>query len=378
MIKWHVNKDNLVKPCNADVRDCPYKHFDSPRAAEKYVESLFANEKLMSLSKKSLFFNASSMREVFSRTRAGQMVAIGGVVVMTISVGNFVSSPSASEVREANIQKHKDSLSEAYGEDYVLPEDETLTDEARARIIETRKKLEENTTNMSVDELLNNAEKQTKGLKNALDDFFKNKQEQKKAPSSDVLWMGGGMRPKPEEVKLARERLSQLKVRPEYKIEYNRVRDYGNFESGIVGEIEHRDIPNATFAGSSIKDRALSGDFIDPYTGEKVIIIKGSSTDTNVDHIVALKEANDSGAMNLSKQERRKLANDPDNLIITSASANKDKTHYDAREWLPSYEPAQCKMVIAQIHVKTKYDLNVDPAEQRALANILEHRCNQE
>ena len=102
----------------------------------------------------------------------------------------------------------------------------------------------------------------------------------------------------------------------------------------------------------------------------------GCSSDEHVDHIVALKEAYDSGAANWSNSRKRQFANDPLNQWCLEASLNQSKLDRDLAEW--SGGSCQQRNHIARftIAVKAKYSLSVDPAEQRANQAALDASCS--
>lgn len=66
----------------------------------------------------------------------------------------------------------------------------------------------------------------------------------------------------------------------------------------------------------------------------------------DIDHLVPLAEARDSGAPNWSAQERRRYANDlgdARSLAAVSARENRGKADQDPREWLPTDPHARCR-----------------------------------
>ena len=96
-----------------------------------------------------------------------------------------------------------------------------------------------------------------------------------------------------------------------------------------------------------------------------------SEDDVQVDHIVALSEAWDSGASGWSTVQLDEFGGDLDNLWVMTTELNLAKTYGDAAEWLPPHEPAVCDYVAAYIAVKAEWGLTVDPAEHDALAAAL-------
>ena len=90
-----------------------------------------------------------------------------------------------------------------------------------------------------------------------------------------------------------------------------------------------------------------------------------------IDHVVALGDAWQKGAQQLTAQQREHLANDPLNLIAVDGPANQDKSASDAATWLPPNKAFRCHYVARQISVKAAYRLWVTPAEKEAMKRIL-------
>jgi len=98
------------------------------------------------------------------------------------------------------------------------------------------------------------------------------------------------------------------------------------------------------------------------------------SSSFDIDHVVALKEAWDSGAWNWTAEQRRAFANDlsqPYFLIAVTASSNRSKSDRDPAEWLPTNTGYRCDYVRIWIDVKRAWNLSVDQSEHDALARIL-------
>lgn len=117
----------------------------------------------------------------------------------------------------------------------------------------------------------------------------------------------------------------------------------------------------------------LSGTLNDPYTGKVISFQRGSGTSGSVqiDHVVALSDAWQKGAQQLTPQLREKLANDGLNLLAVDGPANQNKGDGDAATWLPSNKPIRCSYVARQITVKLKYSLWITAAEKTAMQKIL-------
>jgi hypothetical protein len=133
--------------------------------------------------------------------------------------------------------------------------------------------------------------------------------------------------------------------------------------------ILRRDLTNIQSDGC----RVTSGTLIDPYTGKTLAFIRGSKTSSavQIDHVVALSDAWQKGAQQLSKEDRVKLANDPLELLAVDGDANQQKSDGDAATWLPPNTAFRCEYVSRQITIKKKYSLWVTEAEKAALRRVL-------
>jgi hypothetical protein len=90
-----------------------------------------------------------------------------------------------------------------------------------------------------------------------------------------------------------------------------------------------------------------------------------------IDHVVALSDAWQTGAQQLSANQREQLANDPLELLAVDGPANQQKSDGDAATWLPPNKPFRCQYVARQIAVKAKYMLWVTAAEKEAMQRVL-------
>lgn len=137
--------------------------------------------------------------------------------------------------------------------------------------------------------------------------------------------------------------------------------------------ILHRDLQNPVLDENCL---VISGTLNDPYTGTVILFTKGSS-DIQIDHVVALSDAWQTGAQVLTKAQRIQLANDPMELLAVQGDANQQKSDGDAATWLPSHKSFRCEYVARQIAVKQKYSLWVVPAEKQAMLDVLTTCPNQ-
>ncbi|HCH34855.1 MAG: hypothetical protein UY35_C0005G0130 [Candidatus Saccharibacteria bacterium GW2011_GWC2_48_9] len=122
--------------------------------------------------------------------------------------------------------------------------------------------------------------------------------------------------------------------------------------------------------------RVVSGTLQDPYTGAQIEFTRGKTTsdDVQIDHVVALSNAWQTGAQQLSSEQRRSFANDPLNLVAVDGAANQQKSDGDAATWLPADKSFRCQYVARQIAVKQAYSLWVTSAEKLAMETVL-RRC---
>jgi hypothetical protein len=90
-----------------------------------------------------------------------------------------------------------------------------------------------------------------------------------------------------------------------------------------------------------------------------------------IDHVVALAEAWDSGASAWTPARRKAYANDldvPFALLAVSSATNQSKSDKDPADWLPPALAAECQFIGDWIAVKVRWDLAVDVRERDALA----------
>jgi len=140
----------------------------------------------------------------------------------------------------------------------------------------------------------------------------------------------------------------------------------------IRDRILARDMTNVRYRSAADCD-VMSGTLNDPYTGKAIQFVRGASTSSKVqiDHVVAISDAWQTGAQQISAQSRHQLYNDPLELLAVDGPANTQKSDGDAATWLPSNKSYRCRYVARQIAVKLKYHLWVTQAEHDAIARVL-------
>ena len=113
------------------------------------------------------------------------------------------------------------------------------------------------------------------------------------------------------------------------------------------------------------------GEWISRYDGLTEV---GNGRGFDVDHLVPLAEAWESGAHDWSADRREQYANDlgyEHSLIAVSARSNRLKGAQDPVTWLPPEAGQHCWYAAAWVHVKTRWMLSVDTAEVTTLQSVL-------
>jgi hypothetical protein len=166
--------------------------------------------------------------------------------------------------------------------------------------------------------------------------------------------------------------LESLRVAAESRTGYNR----DLFEHWI----------DADGDGCNTRIEVLQAETRTPITGTGCDLTGGSwfseydgATTTNastfdVDHVVPLAEAWDSGANAWTAERRRDFANDlanPGSLIAVSASSNRSKSDQDPAEWVPPRTEYRCTYATDYVRVKKVWDLAVDAAELASLRGVV-------
>lgn len=139
-------------------------------------------------------------------------------------------------------------------------------------------------------------------------------------------------------------------------------------------DILYRDLTSIKYKDGTKECVVQSGILIDPYSGEKISFLRGvaTSSEVQIDHVVALSNAWQTGAFKLTYDKRLAFANDPMNLLAVKGRLNSQKGDGDAATWLPPRKNIRCAYVAQQIVVKAKYGLWVTKPEKAAMLNLLD------
>jgi Protein of unknown function (DUF1524) len=134
-----------------------------------------------------------------------------------------------------------------------------------------------------------------------------------------------------------------------------------------------RDLVQVAFRADTQSCVVATGVLHDPYSGDTVPFTRGPDTsdDVQIDHVVALSNAWQTGAQQLDPTTRELFANDPLNLMATEGKINQTKRDGDAATWLPPARGFRCAYVARQVAVKAKYSLWVTSAEHDAISRVL-------
>ena len=144
----------------------------------------------------------------------------------------------------------------------------------------------------------------------------------------------------------------------------------------IRDDVLARDLQNTVTTGCQVESGVLE----DPYTGSTIEFTRGKSTSSavQIDHVVALENAWQSGAKSWSTAEKYQFGNDPYNMLAVDGPTNEAKGSASAAYWLPTNGEYRCEYVARQIGVKAAYKLSVASDEKQAMLAVLNSCPNQQ
>lgn len=136
--------------------------------------------------------------------------------------------------------------------------------------------------------------------------------------------------------------------------------------------------------GCSTRNEVLLAEADDPTTVSGTCTLSGgrwysyydrvpwtNTSDLDIDHMVPLAEAWDSGARTWTSTVRRDFANDLGDyrsLVAVTDNVNQTKGDQDPGTWLPQYD--QCRYLREFVAVKHRWRLTVDSAEKSAMTSL--------
>ena len=177
----------------------------------------------------------------------------------------------------------------------------------------------------------------------------------------------------------ARSVLSSIKVENEYQTGYKRKlfihwADLDGNGCDTREEVLMRDSVSKPQV-DSYRCYVVAGDWVSPYDGAKL----GDRGDVDIDHVVALKEAWDSGAWAWSESQRKAYANDMTDrrtLIAVTDRVNVSKSDKDPSNWMPPLRSYWCTYLADWISVKARWGLSMDQSEFGRISNLLVSDCS--
>lgn len=117
--------------------------------------------------------------------------------------------------------------------------------------------------------------------------------------------------------------------------------------------------------------RVLSGTWIDPYSKDKFT----NSSKLDIDHVIPLSAAAQSGGQAWSKEKKEKFANDKSQLLAVSATENRKKSDDGPGDYMPPNKDFRCDYSKMWIDTSLKYGLSIEKSDKTALTSAL-RKCS--
>lgn len=172
---------------------------------------------------------------------------------------------------------------------------------------------------------------------------------------------------------------------------YDRERYFGGWASNGCGSATTRDTILARDLKDAVKNprcQVTSGTLSDPYTGRTIQFRRGRNTSSavQIDHVVALLDAWESGARDWDQAKRVQYANSPDVLLASDGPANMAKgSGLDANGtslyrsqnsgapdvWMPDNKAYRCDYMAKRATIKSKWGLTMTPREKQQTVSVL-------
>ena len=192
-----------------------------------------------------------------------------------------------------------------------------------------------------------------------------------------INWLGGHADQPLSDASSARSMLDTLRIADEFRSGYQRDL-FGASWLDLDGD--GCDTRSEVLISQSVEPASTSGMctvrsglWFSPFDGEWV----DDPSNLDIDHLVPLAEAWDSGASSWTEESLQSFANDnqtPYALIAVTSSSNRSKGDRDPSDWMPSQESFHCEYAALWVSVKVSWSLAVDPREYDSLAATLD-RC---
>ncbi len=172
---------------------------------------------------------------------------------------------------------------------------------------------------------------------------------------------------------------------------YDRERYFGGWASNGCGSATTRDTILARDLKDAVKNpkcQVTSGTLSDPYTGQTISFRRGRNTSSavQIDHVVALLDAWESGARDWDQAKRVQYANSPDVLLASDGPANMAKGSgldvngtalYRPQDsgapdvWMPDNKAYRCDYMAKRATIKSKWGLTMTPREKQQTVSVL-------
>ena len=172
---------------------------------------------------------------------------------------------------------------------------------------------------------------------------------------------------------------------------YDRERYFGGWASNGCGSATTRDTILARDLKDAVKNpkcQVTSGTLSDPYTGRTIRFRRGRNTSSavQIDHVVALLDAWESGARDWDQAKRVQYANSPDVLLASDGPANMAKGSgldvngtalYRPQDsgapdvWMPDNKAYRCDYMAKRAAIKSKWGLTMTPREKQQTVSVL-------
>lgn len=116
------------------------------------------------------------------------------------------------------------------------------------------------------------------------------------------------------------------------------------------------------------KCKVASGVWVGPYTGAQT----RSPRSVDIDHIIPLGHAFEVGGNLWSREQKEAFANDFENLLATSSTANRSKGKRAPHQWMPPDSRYHCEYIRRWVGIKQKYGLSYMDGETEHIKAIKE------
>lgn len=172
---------------------------------------------------------------------------------------------------------------------------------------------------------------------------------------------------------------------------YDRERYFGGWASNGCGSATTRDTILARDLKGAVENsrcQVTSGTLTDPYTGRTIQFRRGRNTSSavQIDHVVALLDAWESGARDWDQTKRVQYANSTDVLLASDGPANMAKGSgldvngtalYRSQNsgapdvWMPDNKAYRCDYMAKRATIKSKWGLTMTPREKQQTVSVL-------